>query len=262
MLPLSRALLYIFLSAVAVSGSTTLGWLYYVHLNYARAHDERFLVTAIVQTGPQAKQLPTAYLAELLDVSIDSPSNLYTFDCREARKKLLKSPHILSAAVKRLRPNAIYVDYHARVPKAYLGNFDNVLIDRDGVPFPASPYFTPKRLPELMIGDEAVVWGKVISSKQMRLALALLCLLEQEKIYPSKIDVSAAYHESMGRAEVVLEFDRGPVSLLRWRPLDFIEQVADFKLLLQTLNPYQRVIVDMRVSQLAFIPIVNEESAK
>ena len=253
MLPLSRALLYIFLSTVSISGSATLGWLYYVHLDHARTQNDRYYITAVVQTGPRPRQLPTGYLAELLDVSVDQPQNLYTYDCKEGVKRLVHSPHITSAKVARLAPNALYVDYTARIPAAYLGDFDNVLIDEEGVPFPAAPYFTPKRLPALVIGIEEVAWGEAIKGRRIRLALALLCLLQQEGVNPSRIDVSRAYHKSAGRAEVVLEFDTGPVATVRWRTEAFMEQLSDLKLLIKHLDSSNRFIVDMRVEQLAFL---------
>lgn len=253
MLSLSRALLYIFLSTVAISGSATLGWLYYLHLNHARAHDDKHLITAIVQTGPSPRQLPTTYLAELMGLSSDEPVNLYQFDCKLAVRRLMTSPHITSVKVARLRPNAIYVDYTARQPIAYLQDFENTLVDSAGVPFPASPYHTPKRLPQLITGIDEIAWGKAERGKHMCLALALLCLLEQKGVHTETIDVSRAYHESSGRAEIILTFDKGPVAVLRMRPEDLIEQLSQYDLLCQHLDERRQVIVDFRLPNLGFL---------
>jgi hypothetical protein len=253
MLSLSRALLYIFLSTVSISGTATLGWLYYIHLDHARSQDDKNLITAIVQTGPVARQLPSSYLTELMGLSSDQPINLYTFNCQQAVRRLMASPHITSVNVARLRPNAIYVDYNARQPCAYLKDFENTLIDRDGVPFPASPYYTPKRLPELITGIDTIEWGKAERGKHVRLALALLCLLEQKGIRTECIDVSRAYHESSGRAEVILKLETGPVSLLRMCPEDLTEQLSDYHLLCKNLSEDDRVVADLRIPNLAFI---------
>ena len=60
-LPLSTALIWIFLSTCLISGTATLAWLYYVHLGRLRVQDDQYLIKAIVQTGPQREALRTAY---------------------------------------------------------------------------------------------------------------------------------------------------------------------------------------------------------
>lgn len=214
MLPLSKALLYIFLTTVIVSGSATLGWLYYLHLKHDRAHDDDYLITAIVQTGPEKEALPTQYLAELLDLSADAPTNLYELDLDDAVDTLLTSPLIKGAEVHRVRPSTLYIDYTRRTPIAYLLDYDNTVVDADGIVFPATPFFTPKRIPQIVLGNELSVpsWGERIHGREAALAFAIYRHLDADPETPfaqvRRIDVSEAFAESYGSREVVVIIEK------------------------------------------------------
>ena len=104
------------------------GFLYWKKTRSDKLNSEKYQITAIIQTGPEREALKTAYLAELLDVSIDHPQNLYAFDLKEGESKLLSSPLIRRAEIKRLPPSTLYVDYEVRKPVAYLGNLSLIHI--------------------------------------------------------------------------------------------------------------------------------------
>ncbi|HNA62737.1 MAG TPA: FtsQ-type POTRA domain-containing protein, partial [Rhabdochlamydiaceae bacterium] len=104
----------------------------------------KYYLCRILQTGPQKEALKTTYLAELMGISADRPILFSQFDHQGAEKKLLASPVIQEASVKLINPDTVYIDYTVRQPLATLGDFENTVIDENGIPFPISPFFTPK----------------------------------------------------------------------------------------------------------------------
>jgi hypothetical protein len=214
-LPLRRALLWVFLSVILVSGSAAFSWFYYQHLLDKRATNDDYLLTAIVQTGPVKDALQTVYLAELLELSADRPTNLFQLDLHKAEKQLLASPVIKTAKVKRVPPNTLYIDYTVRQPIAMLYDYVNSAIDEEGYIFPIHPFFAPKRLPEVYVGlpppgegSAASQWNVPIKGAEMQLALSLFSMLHEpmyrDQFRLLRIDVANAYADSYGRREIVL----------------------------------------------------------
>ncbi|HSW86028.1 MAG TPA: hypothetical protein VLG49_00855 [Rhabdochlamydiaceae bacterium] len=219
-LSLIRALSWIVGSTILISGG---GYSLLKHaLNWKQDKilDPNNRIVAIVQTGPQKEALKTVYLAELIGISIDRPTSIFRFDARLAEKRLLQSPVIKEAHVKIMKPGAVYVDYTARQPIAWVYDFENAAIDEEGYLFPVHPFFTPKKLPEIYLGlapfgilsedpDRAVAeWGFPRQDKYTKLALALLKMVSDsphgELFHIHRIDVSNAYAESFGVREIVL----------------------------------------------------------
>jgi hypothetical protein len=205
-----QGLYKILILTLLISGSAALICLYTMYARYMRMKDSKYHIAAIVQTGPEKEELKSLYLAELLQLSIDKPTNLYLFNTKEAEKLLLKSPLIKEATVKKLPPAAIYIDYTVRQPIAFLGDFTNTAIDSDGVLLPFKPFFTPKRLPEIYLGlDQATVtWGQPISDERAELALKLLKLINERccsKIsHLRRIDLSNVDADSYGQKQIVV----------------------------------------------------------
>ena len=103
-IPLSRAILLILVTILLVSGVAFMGWLYFLQVRERRLNDEQYQIVAIIQSTPQGDVLKTAYLAELLDLSMDHPINLYQFDVKKGIKTLLANPLIKSASIKKILP--------------------------------------------------------------------------------------------------------------------------------------------------------------
>lgn len=216
-MPLTKALLWIFLSTLVVSGSATLGWLYYLHVVHDRAGDDEYTITSLIQTGPVGHKLPTEYLAEVLGISADSPQNLYAYDLSAGKKALLASPLIKSVILKRARPDALYVEYTTYQPVARLGDYDNVAIDGQGYLFPYEPFFEDRPLPELFLGissfgtEEGGRWNKPLSNERYQLACAILQVLRSPDHFPKmateKVDVSKAFSGSCGQREIVVQVE-------------------------------------------------------
>lgn len=217
-IPLRRAVMWILLSTLAVSGSAALGLLYFKYVRGMRGTDPKFNIIAIVQTGPEKEALKTVYLAELLGLSVDKPTNLYRFRSSEGKEKLLASPLIKSADVKKIIPGTLYIDYVARKPVAFLEDYTNTAIDMDGVMIPFKPFFTPKRLPIVVLGlsqhdypTGSSLWGTKIRGIRARLALDLLAFAQEKCCSKAslltRVDVSHAYASSYGQRQLVLEFE-------------------------------------------------------
>jgi len=216
-LSLGRAILWIVMSTLLISGSTTLGILYIQHIKALRTQDDTYRVIAIIQSSPEKETLQTVYLTELLNLSVDRPMNLYRFDAKEAVQKLLASPLIKQAAVKKIKPGMLFIDYTMRKPIAYLGDYQNAAVDIEGVVFPFKPFFTPKTLPEIYLGlnqlsleepFEEITWGSTITDKRFELALTLYRYLIEEGYGATavihQIDVSKAHEPSYGKRQIVL----------------------------------------------------------
>lgn len=251
-----------------------------------RLQSEAYRLTAIIQTGPEKEALKTAYLAEILGLSADHPTQLYAFDVKKGEKKLLASPLIRSAKIKRLPPNTLYIDYEVRKPAAWLADYKNVAMDREGHFFPVAPFFSPKHLPEIYLGLPPFdgTWEIPETHPSFDLALEVLQFLEtapwKEGLRIQRIDVSNALAPSLGQREIVL-FTEEEISLrqqekelvcifpkiLRLAPKDCLQQLhhfftlrrtmaEDYKKQLSSLKEGGRFaprIVDLRISQLAFV---------
>ncbi len=219
----------------------------------------KYVVNSIIQTGPEKEALPSIYIEELLGLSFDHPQNYFTFDECEAERKLLKSPVIKSARVRKIKPDSIYIDYEVFRPIALLGDSFNLGIDEEGRVFPIQPFFSPKRLPECYFGKQE------IDPEKFEIALAILAFLEKRVAFAEStiksIDVSQAVHESFGKREVVIMLEeKGQTWYLRLTPHRFPEEMNNFITLKETtlVNSKNRKIVDLRLAKVAYIEEVAD----
>ncbi|HEV8051080.1 MAG TPA: FtsQ-type POTRA domain-containing protein [Parachlamydiaceae bacterium] len=287
-LTIKQAFLSILLSICFVSGSSFIGLMYYQHVRDKQRLDSSYEIVALVQTSPDREGLKTGYLAELLELSVDRPRNLYGYDTQEAAEKLLSHPVIKEAKVRKIRPGTLHVDYALRKPIAYVGDYTNTAIDATGTVFPFKPFYTPKILPEIILGegeeDASSLWGSVMGGRSVELAFTLLELASQycdEFSSVSCIDVSNAFALSDGKRQVVLVLEdrilrvvEGQTILsihpriLRLRQDNYRQQLGNYLVLRSYLRENDRalplsgkdtiqrangIIIDMRLSELAFI---------
>ena len=159
----------------------------------------------IVQTGPLKEGLKTDYLAEVLTLSSDRPKAIRA---EEAQETLVKNPLIKKASVSLINPETLYIDYTLRQPMFCLGDLRNIAADKEGNLFPLSPFFTPKRIPKLYLGEEnlELSWNTVIEGKRFTLALELMQLIGDSYRVLS-IDVSQGLQSTLGKREVVIILD-------------------------------------------------------
>lgn len=219
---ISKALTWIIGSMLFVTGGGYSSIKTYLKYRQQVQSDPKYYLSRILQTGPQREALNTTYLAELMQVAADRPTNLKLFDPKRATLRLLQSPVIKKATVKIVKPDTVYIDYTVRQPVALLYDFSNTAVDEQGYPFPITPFFSPKKLTEIYLGVNKIAWNQPVQGKEIQLALSILKLLSE--LYNTnnlknrlsfvikRIDVSKAFEENLGRREIVVIVE--PVSKL------------------------------------------------
>ena len=249
---------------------------YYFAKKYGRA--KRGLVEYVVQTGVHKEALDSIYFCELLGLSLDSPTLFKEFNTEKAESALLKSPLIYKVLVKKIKPNMVYIDYALRRPVARAGDFYNAAVDKEGVLLPMHPFFSPKRLPELYLGEANREFGESISGKRLDLALAVLEAFPlDERGGIVQIDVSKAFEKTLGTKEVVVAVEEevpimgGLVTktckhFLRLSTRGYPKEIENYLRLRPHLQEAERqevgeirqekikeITVDLRLAQFAFV---------
>lgn len=277
-LPLPRALFWIVASMLCTCALFPLLLKVYRSTPTVKDTVKDTRVRSIVQTGPQKEALKTEYLAEVLGLCADRPPEACTLDVKKLRARLLASPLISQAVVSILKPNLLYIDYTVRQPIAYLADAENVALDREGIPFPFAPFFSPKNLPTLYLG-QAPTWGHSLKGKHLDLAFEILASLTEE-LHVTWVDTSQAFSESFGKREIVLGVEdflyleheeiRIFPRLLRLSPDSYAKQLGNYLTLRKTLLEEEREalgpdaprraptrVVDLRISNLAFVDEIS-----
>lgn len=222
-----------------------------------RLMNPKYVIDTIVQTGPVKEALPTVLLSELLDLSYDQPTNFFAFDEKKAEKKLLNSPVISYAKVKKIKPNKVYVDYELRHPIATFGDFENMAIDSERRVFPLAPYFSPMNLPEIVTGDHR--FSEIITGEKVELAFKVLYALFKADLGQhaeiKKVDVSRAFSPSYGKKEIVVVIDhKKERHYLRLAQKNLESALANYVSLVHGMeaDEVERVI-DLRIEKLAYV---------
>jgi len=219
-LPLVQALLWIISSTALISGSAYL----VVHRwnNKKKEMKSNDFILSIAQTGPQKEALRSEYLSELIGLSRDFPILTTKFDVEKARFDLLESPLIQEVFVKTIKPSTVYIDYTVRQPIAWIYDYENVGIDKEGFLIPMYPFFPPKNLPEIYLGlapfgqiqnsmnIPTALWNKPLQGDLVDLAFDIfnkLLLCQKDLFRIKRIDVSKSRDLSLGKREIVLVID-------------------------------------------------------
>ena len=172
-------------------------------------------IEILIQTGIKKESLKSMYIAELIGLSVDKKINIYKFDENEAEKKLLKNPLIEKASIKKYYPNAVYIDYKLRKPIAFLYDFKNVGVDKNGFLFPIEPFLPSRDLPEIYIGgisniNEDELFKLPLNNKKFDLAIDIYTVLNGIKDHSfeiKRIDLSNAFLHSFGKKEIVIQLE-------------------------------------------------------
>jgi hypothetical protein len=236
-LPLSQALSWIVASTLLFSGTSHALIKQYFKKRSQKINDPHLALRSIIQTGPQKEALKTRYLAELLGISSDRPCYAKHFDLQSAKQRLLRSPLISCAEVKLSGSDTLYIDYTIRQPLAWLEDYENITVDKEGYPFPFSPFFTPKNLPAIYLGlspfgtpspdpDRPTArFGTPLEGKYFSLALDLLSIVTDPKVADlfsvKRIDVSNAFAESYGTREIVVMTEDTLIQQAQGREVQF-----------------------------------------
>ena len=248
-----KVVLVLTLSTLATSGSALLSYSIYRYIHHLQASRESDVIQAIAQTGPKSKQLQTAFLAEVLDLSLDLPTNLGRFDLDDAAERLLGTFVIQNVRLKKVKPHFLWVDYTAREPFALLEDYSNTVMDEQGLFFPLTPFYSPRTLPSIYLGEQAPPspWGQKIGEAQLKLVHTLTKSLDFNAI--ERIDISQVTASSSGKQEIVVFLKGG--NILRLAPKNCVQQLLHYSILKQTFlnDEAQSFIVDLRIPEVAFL---------
>lgn len=205
-----------------VAGLLWMGRLYLDKEAHRRLHDPQYHIVAIVQTHETSDRLNSGYLAECLDLSCDRPENLYAFDLEKAHLRLLASPLIASVKIKKIPPGTLHILYRMRQPIAYVGDVTNTAVDREGVLFPVSPFYAPKKIPHIFLGlpFTELSWGKSVRETPV-FQKALAVLTEGTGQELEVVDCSRMGEKTLGGRELVLRNQEG--MFLRIYPDEIVE---------------------------------------
>lgn len=272
-LTVRQALKIILGATVFVSGTAALCLLCYFHVQELEKQSERFRIVAIVQKCLSGKALRTAYLAELLDLSADQQANLYRFNIDEAHHRLLASPVIKFAEIKKIEPGTLQIEYSLFSPFAAIQDVANTACDEEGHFFPLRPFYPDSVLTELRLGltEDQLAWGNKVEGTKFQWAKKILKQFagpwSLQGLGLSRLDVSKADARSMGTREIVLccsdsLLPETHLWMLRLYPDTFDEQMERFFSLrrrwasegIEGIKEWsdKKVVLDLRIPQLAF----------
>lgn len=274
---LKSALITIVLSMCCTSSLALAALWYLRQVQQAQEVDPKYTIVALAQSTTSAEALKSAYLAELLDLSTDQPQNLYKFNRKVALQRLLGSSLIKTGSITKVKPGTLYIQYELREPIAFSGDFSNTAIDSEGFLIPFKPFFTPKKIPTLILGEQEEdngKWGKPLQSRKASLALEALKSFQNalvaEPLQLIQLDVSRAHSLSFGQREIIAlleerrEVDNKMIVAsiyLRLSPQNYHQELANFlKMRPQLPVSLKSAMIELRVPQLAFV--VSESQSK
>jgi hypothetical protein len=284
-----QSLTWIVLSTLIISGSAYFFLATKSKKNISRSTE---IIQSIVQTGPQKEALRSEYLSEIIGLCRDFPTKTSEFDTEKAKRKILVSPLIQDAKVKIIKPSTVYVDYTVRQPIAWVYDYENVGIDKEGFLIPMYPFFAPKNLPEIYLGLAPFgqngnslgllsgEWNTSLRGCLVDLAFDIFTNAtshSKDSFRIKRIDVSKANEMSLGKRELVLIIENdlyiksqdAPIVVSHYLRLsvssysqalrNYIElrkKLLDTDALLSSHDNYD-LIVDFRLTDLAYIEEVK-----
>lgn len=261
----SKAIIHILSITFIVSGIPWGGYAIYSYMKRMRVEDPRYEIVALVQSTNSSEGLKTAFITELLQLSVDRQINLYRFDLKQARHLLLNFPLIKDAKVERIPPGIVSVEYHLRNPAIFLEDISNTAIDEEFYAIPIHPFFSPKKLPLFRIGIsvEEAKWGQKIMHPRLKLAFAVHHALSELEIkagrHPWRIDVSEADVESLGERKIIVimqpDLASKPVHSLILDPQDYREGLKNYQKLMDRSEigiASESGMIDLRLAGLGY----------
>lgn len=231
-------------------------------------------ITHLVLTGPQRDALSSYFFEEILDLSQDRPEDIKKISLKKKKKKLLSTPMIKEAHLQLYPPSTLYVDYTLREPIAFLSDYENIAVDEEGKLFPFYPFYSPKELPRIYLGNtclDELSFKSFLKGECFFLAKEILALLKQPAYFAdfrvSAIDVSHAFEKSLGKQEIVLDISGGHKESfpylyhLRLTPSRFKKELGDYLVLHKELieglpvesGSLDEKIIDLRIESTAYI---------
>lgn len=268
-LPLAVAITWIIISTMVVTPSMYSVIRVLQKRYYVRHTDPKYQICSLVQAGLSKRAVSSAFLAEKLALSANRPKNIFSFDCKKGEEALTSTAVIQHARIRRMPPDTLYVEYDVRTPLVKIGDYENVAIDHEGIAFPITPFFTPKKLPEVILGEssekESVQYNEKFSHSRLDFALELFYLfqtfLREYPLVIETVDVSKMDEKSFGKREVVVVVKYLPPQegrhYLRLTPKNYEKELGNYLSLTKSLpkktDQFEEKVIDLRIGNIAYI---------
>lgn len=255
-IPIKKALIWILLSTLLVSGTATMGYLYYQHWLEARKSDKSYVISEIKQITESNQTLDTNHLASILNLSIDRPINLHTFSLGEAQKKLQESTLFSDCDIKKQGMGTVVIYYTLRKALGSVADLEEGLIDRKGVIYPKLSYLNPEKLPRVYFGLKSVQWGQKVDKKLMEICHNILSFFNDDsKFQLEQIDLSHAFDSSYGSREIILTIHTNSnTHYLRCATKEYLKAFQHYQTLFPLLHKeFQPIVIDLRIPHQAYI---------
>ncbi len=291
-IPLKYALFYIFSSIILLVSICAVIWLSFKRIKEKRKQDTQFTILALAQQSDQRDSLQTVYLAELMDLAIDKPQNIYLFDLKTAEQKLMNCSLIKQVTIKKIKPGTLYVDYLLRHPIAFLNDFSNSAIDEEGYLIPFKPFFSPKQLPEIYLGlenlggkpaeseqseikeeknQQRAQWGQIVKDKRLDLAFKIYHYFNRVSRHSAVklkcIDVSKAFDLSYGKRQIVITLKEEGIKkekkslysllYLRLNTEQYRQCLANFQVLYRYLSTANKITTLANIAQTKMCTVID-----
>jgi hypothetical protein len=228
------------------------------HLKEKRLRDERYNIVAIVTRSKTSERIPSQIFAEILGLSADAPTNLFAFQPKRAAALLKSYGAFRKVRCRIAKPGVVIVEYELRKPYVKVRDFENRALDCSGEHlFPLFPFYTPKKLPELFLGD----------FQKKNIEKALEVFEEAKKSIDPSFTIAACDASGLlsnsAKGEIILTLEKGEASperfFLRLSDKHYKEDLLHFNELLPLISNRQdnegnKVhIVDLRLPQIALV---------
>lgn len=185
--------------------------------NQRRIHDEKLTLKKIAARSRTVDKVPLYWLASCCSVTRGDP--LFSIDPQVVKERILSCKSFSDAKVWRLLPSTLGIEYTLRNPVGFLAGFRNVCFDEKGVLFFLIPYFSPKKLPKVVLPLERSEQGsldelqrKVDACREKDIAIQLIPIISSVassyKMAVETIDLSLKNHPNIFRREIILVFSR------------------------------------------------------
>lgn len=262
LLPYNTAFLLVASSMLSVTALFFTVKYAYEYIVHSRLADDRYTISFISGASATSETLDTSFLAEVMELSKDKPTNIHLFSEQRAEQLLKAVPLFQEVRVQKKMPDTLAVKYILREPLAALGSFPNTVIDKEGVPFPLKPYFSPKNLPKIYLEVKEVTLGQKVTDEGLEKALFILHMLEGFEV--SLIDMRKLHDPSLGRRSITLIFQnpdskhyvRLPVKEFQTALSNYLEMRGE--LLVQERDQEKKEsVIDLRLPGYGYVSSVS-----
>lgn len=190
----------------------------------------------------------------------------FSYSTKQGLQRIQATRLVSSAKLKKRYPKTLVLEYTARQPLAWIGDYHNMAFDENRVVFPVEPYFPPLDLPEIYFGLDKLPEDR-LDENLYDLAKQFLDEFSFKPFRVSIVDLRGFAKEQFGQKEIAVHVVEGKKKwLLRLLVENWKSQLELFfknKEFLQTqVDPEcDQYLVDLRLDQLAYISDLNTHSS-